>query len=192
MAPSHCVDTRKRTRREPRPLESNQNLSGFSRARRPTTQERDTSAARAGHIAARCTDAAWSRCASQDRAAQIIIIVLRLSESGPGAGRTSGVGASALRAGAPRAFMRPRLRQAHLGPWCVRLAGGRTYRDSLSVFEISSRKISSGLTLGKIRPETSKGRPVLPGRPSSARRVLTRYASGRPPQVPVSSPIGQT
>ena len=43
-----CFATNPNPCKESHPLESNQNLSGFSRARRPTTQEWDTSGARAG------------------------------------------------------------------------------------------------------------------------------------------------
>jgi hypothetical protein len=90
------------------------------------------------------------RARFEARAAQIIIIVLRLSESGM------------RRAGAPRAFMRSRLQRAHLGRRCSCRGGGRTYRDSRSGLEISIRKIRLCVRPGEGRPETSKGRPVFP------------------------------
>lgn len=99
------------------PLESNQNLSGFSRARRPTTQEWDTSAARP-------RPTAMSRRVASQRASRRPRPFARRRSSSSffgcqragrravgrslGSGRTSGVGASGLGPGAPRAFMRSR------------------------------------------------------------------------------------
>lgn len=85
------------------------------------------------------------------RAAQIIIIVLRLSESGC-AGRTSGLGARALAAGAPRVTARSPLTRAHV-----------------SRFEIWIADIESKIQIvgaSDDGPETSKGRLVSLGGPS--------------------------
>jgi len=79
--------------------------------------------------------------------------------------------------------------RAHLGPRCDRLLRERTIRDSRSADQISSRKISSGVT-PDARPETSKGRPVSRWRPFSALTCVSRHAYEGPPQVPVSSPYG--
>ena len=115
--------------RSSHPLESNQNLSGFSRARRPTTQEWETSVA---------CGTFWTAHA---RDAQIIIIVLQLSESAalpfPRSGVRSGLwielnneraaevsqgGLQAVtwlrgyRAGPPRRTIRTERRRADQGP----------------------------------------------------------------------------
>jgi hypothetical protein len=78
------------------PLESNQNLSGFSRARRPTTQEWVTSAAHLSDRAQRRSSSSFFSC---QRAAR--------------AGRTSGLHAFAFSARAPRASMHSPLTRAH-------------------------------------------------------------------------------
>lgn len=106
------------------PLGSNQNLPGFNRARRPTTQEWDVSAA--------CVDRACEVARSSTRRGarlqvplrgHLIIIALRLSESAVGA------------------------RRAHLGRRCTRGLRECTSPDSLSgfVIQISSHGISGGL-----------------------------------------------
>src|SRR4051812_46863540 len=77
----------------PHPLESNQNLSVFSRARRPATPEWDV---------APCVRCWRTRGAVVDACqAPFIIIALRLSESSlpPCAARTSGLDAAADSAG---------------------------------------------------------------------------------------------
>jgi hypothetical protein len=90
------------------PLESNQNLSGFSRARRPTTQEWDTSAACADHLDGsrrphrdmrRRSSSSFFSCQRAVRRAHLGPSCVRF-----GGARTSGVDATASYAGAPIAI----------------------------------------------------------------------------------------
>lgn len=161
------------------PLESNQNLSGFSRARRPTTQE-------------------WVRAprAFAARAAQIIIIVLRLSESG-GARRTSGLHASAFAAGAPRASMQPPLTRAHLSRFeisirdhesqnqslcCVRaMAGPKRQRAARFPWGGPSAQLRAGVHVNRVRDLRRYPYPDQMAR-SSGRSHEATWASTRPPR----------
>ena len=98
------------------PLESNQNLSGFSRARRPTTQEWDTSAAHVGSTrGARSSSSSSSIVRDRwDRRAQ----------------------------GAPRALMHPPVTRAHLSRFeiCIQIASRKSVVVVVDVLECDGRK----------------------------------------------------
>lgn len=140
------------------PLELNQNLSVFSRARRPPTQERDTRAARV----------LWKHtCGLQDHHRHH----LRLSES------------DARRAqGAPRASARSLSGRAHLSRFEI---CSQIQSCEIDWSRVGAASTAGAGEAG--RPKTTKGRSVYPGGPSArAMSCTTCQVAGGPPQIPLS------
>jgi hypothetical protein len=135
------------------PLESNQNLSGFSRARRPTRQEWDVT------LRAPRADAAFNHGCLPGHPSSSI--ALQLSEIADASARAA-------------------VRSAHLGPRGARSQCEHTVasRDRDYVVQITSRKVSSRVTPepGQIpEAETSPKRrraAWFPGRPSARSDVV--------------------
>ena len=151
------------------PLESNQNLSGFSRARRPTTQEWDVTLRAPRRAAAASCRGCLARHPHRHRSS---VVRDHRSLGPPCAGRTSGLAVLALMASTPVAS-----------------------RDRDYAVLISSRKVSSGVTFVRLRSPTARnveGPPGVPGRPSAQTRhfhvTCVEDLQGYPYRIPANTP----